>query len=81
MNLAREYVGGLEKIMVERLEFEVEAEDEKEALKKAEEHFQQKTEVEIKPAEIEIDLLEEDKGFLGFFGGKKIYQARVEFEE
>ena len=66
--------------MVERLEFEVEAEDETEALNKAQQHFQKRTEVEINPDEIEIGLIEEDKGFLGLFGGKKIYQAVLEFE-
>ena len=67
--------------MAEKLEFRVKTKNKAEALNKAHQHFQKKVETDIKSEDIDLKLIEEDKGFLGLFGGENTYQAVVELEE
>ncbi|MBM7555365.1 FapA family protein [Halanaerobacter jeridensis] len=67
--------------MAEKLEFKVKTKDKDEALNKAQQHFQNKVEQEIKKTDIDVELFEEKSGFLGLFGGEKTYQAVIEIEE
>lgn len=67
-------------IMVKELKYEVKTKKEVEALNKALEYFQNKVEEEISREDIDLELVDEEGGFLGF-GGKKVYQAVLEIEE
>lgn len=67
--------------MVEKMEFEVKTKDKTEALNKALQYFQKQIEQEISKNDINLKLIDEENGFLGLFGGKKVYKAVVEIED
>jgi uncharacterized protein (DUF342 family) len=63
--------------MGEIIEIEIKAKDNDEALKKADTYFKDKLEQEVTTEDIKLELIEENKGFLGLFGGQNRYQASV----
>ncbi|MGM0501143.1 MAG: DUF342 domain-containing protein [Bacillota bacterium] len=68
--------------MSEQNQIKIKAKDKKEALTKAYQHFQNELNSEVVQEEIKLNLVDEEGGFLGIFGGKKVYQAEyVEVEE
>ena len=67
--------------MAERLQFEIKTKDKAEALNKAQQYFANEVEDEISKDEIELEVIDEKSGFLGLFGGQKVYRAVIEFED
>ena len=68
--------------MSEKIMETIKAKNEKEALNKAYQHFQTELGPEIVKEDIDLELIEEESGFLGLFGGTKVYQASIlEIEE
>jgi hypothetical protein len=59
----------------------VEVNSKEEAQDKAYDFFQAEVEEEFAQEDIKLELIEENSGFLGIFGGSKIYQATLEIEE
>lgn len=67
--------------MKEIKELEVTAKSRQEALEEAYQQFQEQVEEDFAKEEIELEFIEEEKGFLGIFGGEEVYKATLEVGE